>query len=85
MRDKEVDSNNKMKYALKFRALLDREKISPARFAEKMNLDKSRLSRLMSGALFPTVQDLESLKKVFPAIDLNEFLGDGLGITASEV
>jgi transcriptional regulator with XRE-family HTH domain len=72
---KEVDLL-KMKYAIKFRSILEREEISASNLAELMGFTRTRMSRILNGIIFPTVQDLEALKKVFPGMDLNEFLKD---------
>jgi hypothetical protein len=68
----------KMKYAVKFRALLETEGITASCLSELMGLGKARISRIVNGILAPTIQDIEILKKVFPDIALNDFLGNGL-------
>lgn len=67
---------SKMKYAIKFRSILEREDISASILAGRMGFTKTRMSRILNGIIFPTVQDLEILKKVYPWIDLNEFFRD---------
>ncbi len=79
-KEREIDFF-KMKYAVKFRAIIKEEEISAYRLAQMMGLDRVRISRIINGRISPTLQDIETLKKVFPDIDLNDFLGDGFRIS----
>jgi transcriptional regulator with XRE-family HTH domain len=70
----------KMKYATKFRSILEHEDITASILAGRMGFSRTRMSRILNGIIFPSIQDIETLKKVFPGMDLNEFLSDGIGM-----
>ena len=55
----------------RFKSLLDQLQLSPSEFADRIGVQRSSISHIVSGRNKPSIDFLEKILNIFPEVDIN--------------
>ena len=55
----------------RFKSLLDQLQLSPSEFADRIGVQRSSISHIISGRNKPSIDFLEKILNIFPEVDIN--------------